>query len=248
MLNHPWRKSNAFARPSLKPYITVVLTFLCTLVKHARILGLLERAVPWDDLARFFNTMPRGIVNAELELVAKGLTAPIPITDTLTAVHRSLPARPSPEHASFACDVLFLVDCTVTQQSQPREGAVSLPDPHLRRLAEDAIATLLTLLAATPKAAPPLTAHLAKAFYLRGTLYASGGFPEHVPHNPRDAFKDFESGARGGFQKAWFTLGREYEDVGDVARACTASSAVCVMSRAVSTSVVSPLVPVVVIH
>ena len=74
VLNHPWRKSNAFARPSLNPYITVVLTFLCTLVKHAPILTLLERAVPWDDLARFFNMMPRGIMNAELELATKGLT------------------------------------------------------------------------------------------------------------------------------------------------------------------------------
>ena len=155
---------------------------------------------------------------------APDLTAPIPTTDTLTAAHRTLPARPSPEHVLFARDVLFLVDRTVTQQNptadgQPQEGAVSLPDPRLRRLADDAIAALLALLAAAPTAAPPLPPHMAEAFYLRGTLHASGAFPEHVPRNPRDAFKDFETGARGGFQKAWFKLGREYEAVGDVARA-----------------------------
>jgi protein SMG6 len=73
-LHHPWRKTNAFARPSLNPYITVVLTFLSTLVKHAPVLALLERMIPWDDLAGFFNTIPRGVVSAELELGAKGLT------------------------------------------------------------------------------------------------------------------------------------------------------------------------------
>lgn len=73
-LRNPWRKPNAFAQSSLNPYITVVLTFLSTLFKHAPVLALMERSVPWDDLATFFNTIPRNIVTAELELGAKGLT------------------------------------------------------------------------------------------------------------------------------------------------------------------------------
>ena len=73
-LRNPWRKTNAFTPPSLNPYISVVLTFLTTLVKNPPVLALLERAVPWDDLATFFNTIPRNVVAAELELGAKGLT------------------------------------------------------------------------------------------------------------------------------------------------------------------------------
>lgn len=74
VLRNPWRKANAFAKPSLNPYITVILTFLSTIVKHSPVLALLERAVPWGDLANFFNTIPRSIMTAELELGAKGLT------------------------------------------------------------------------------------------------------------------------------------------------------------------------------
>jgi protein SMG6 len=73
-LRNPWRKANAFAQPSLNPYITVILTYLSTLFKHSSVLALMERSVPWDDLAAFFNTIPRSIVAAELELGAKGLT------------------------------------------------------------------------------------------------------------------------------------------------------------------------------
>ncbi len=35
----------------------------------------------------------------------------------------------------------------------------------------------------------------------------------------RQAFKDFESAARGGEVRGWFRLGRDYETVGDLGRA-----------------------------
>ena len=35
----------------------------------------------------------------------------------------------------------------------------------------------------------------------------------------RQAFKDFESAARGGEVRGWFRLGPDYETVGDLGRA-----------------------------
>jgi len=44
-------------------------------------------------------------------------------------------------------------------------------------------------------------------------------FPTVFPPSPRDAFRDFEAAARAGYAPAWFKLGRDYESVGDIARA-----------------------------
>ena len=44
-------------------------------------------------------------------------------------------------------------------------------------------------------------------------------FPSVFPPSPREAFRDFETAARAGYAPAWFKLGRDYESVGDLARA-----------------------------
>ena len=150
------------------------------------------------------------------------LTAPLPTVESLSGAQQALPQRPSPEHVPWIRDVLFLVDRTVAQQqgaptTSPPEGPVVLSDPVFARLASDAVQILISLLAAAP--AQPLPPWFAEATYLRGTLHGSGAFPAQIQRSPRDAFRDFETSARAGVQRAWFRLGRDYEAVGDVARA-----------------------------
>lgn len=78
-LKNPLRKANPFARPSLNPYNTVLLTFLATVLKHSSVLSILERAVPWDALAEFFNTMPRNVLSqAENGVRLTSGTLPLP--------------------------------------------------------------------------------------------------------------------------------------------------------------------------
>ncbi|KAF8445063.1 hypothetical protein L210DRAFT_3733196 [Boletus edulis BED1] len=49
VLRNPTRKSSPFAESTLNPY----LTFLTTVSKHAETLAILERFIPWEDLAVF---------------------------------------------------------------------------------------------------------------------------------------------------------------------------------------------------
>jgi hypothetical protein len=62
VLKNPTRKASPFARSTLNPYLTIVLTFLATLSKHPASLAVLERSIPWDELAKFFATIPRNIM------------------------------------------------------------------------------------------------------------------------------------------------------------------------------------------
>lgn len=59
----------------------------------------------------------------------------------------------------------------------------------------------------------------ALAIYLKAKLLSTGICPDFLPRDPRQAFKDFESAARGGEIRGWYRLGRDYEGVGDMTRA-----------------------------
>ncbi|KAF8435969.1 hypothetical protein L210DRAFT_3762420 [Boletus edulis BED1] len=73
VLRNPTRKSSPFAESTLNPYLTVLLTILVTVSKHAEILAILERFIPWDDdLAVFFASTPKNI------LASQGLHIPRP--------------------------------------------------------------------------------------------------------------------------------------------------------------------------
>lgn len=74
VLRNPWRQANAFSRPSLNPYISLILTCLSSLTKHSRVIALLEHAIPWYDLVEFLNTIPRSVVDPEFEHSIKSLT------------------------------------------------------------------------------------------------------------------------------------------------------------------------------
>ncbi|KAF9228014.1 hypothetical protein BS17DRAFT_747074 [Gyrodon lividus] len=65
VLRHPTRKASPFARSILNPYLPVLLTFLATINKNSEILAILERSIPWEDLAKFFASVPRNILKAQ---------------------------------------------------------------------------------------------------------------------------------------------------------------------------------------
>ena len=70
VLRHPTRKASEYARSTLNPYLTIVLTFLTTILKHRPTLDVLERSVPWDELAAFFAKIHRKI------MISQGLMSP----------------------------------------------------------------------------------------------------------------------------------------------------------------------------
>lgn len=147
------------------------------------------------------------------------LTAPLP---TIQSLSTALPTIQQPAHdpalkLAWARDVLLLVDRT--QQPSPTDipaGPVSIPDPQLQRLASTAIPLVQQLASVTQN---PLPLYAAEALYLRATLEASGAYPDRIPHNPRQAFRDFEAAARAGYAAAWFRLGRDYENFNDAVHA-----------------------------
>ncbi|KAI6038993.1 hypothetical protein EDC04DRAFT_2868129 [Pisolithus marmoratus] len=71
VLRHPTRKASQFSRSSLNPYVTIMLTFLATVCKHTPTLSVLERTMPWGDLAQFFSNIPKSI------LAVQGLLDPV---------------------------------------------------------------------------------------------------------------------------------------------------------------------------
>ena len=62
VLKKPTRKPSQYAGSTLNPYLTVLLTFLATVLKHKPTLDVMERSIPWADLASFFATIPRKIM------------------------------------------------------------------------------------------------------------------------------------------------------------------------------------------
>ncbi|PBK94885.1 HCP-like protein [Armillaria gallica] len=142
------------------------------------------------------------------------LTAPIPTIPSLDSAMGTvqLPSHDPALRIAWCRDVLYLVDRhTHAAPNEPVVGPVTITDPNLSRLVQYAIPIILSLASTQPPQA--------EALYLRATLAASGAFPDQLSHNPRAAFRDFESAARAGFHKAWFRLGRDYESFNDLTHA-----------------------------
>lgn len=64
VLKHPTLKTN-FARTTLNPYLTFILTFLSTILKSPQVCRLIERSVPWEELARFLPLIPKDIMASQ---------------------------------------------------------------------------------------------------------------------------------------------------------------------------------------
>ncbi|GAA5908265.1 hypothetical protein JCM6882_006787 [Rhodosporidiobolus microsporus] len=86
-----------------------------------------------------------------------------------------------------------------------------ISDPTLVRWTDEALNHILT--SASSAAPVPL------ALYLRGDLSSSGSFPSYRSKDAKSSFRDFEAAANAGYVKAWFRIGRAYEDFGDIRRA-----------------------------
>lgn len=152
------------------------------------------------------------------------LTAPLPSIQSLT---NALPTIQQPNHdpvhkMNWARDVLLLVDRAQQNPSGDTTvvGPATIRDPQLQRLVQVAVPMILQIASVQTHAPPP--AYVAEALFFRASFAASGAFPEHVQHNPRLAFRDFEAAARFGYAQAWFRLGRDYESFNDLqhAREC----------------------------
>lgn len=65
VLRRPTRKPSPFARSTLNPYLTVILTFLSTVLRQPQTLNILERSIPWEDLATFFRIIPRSVMASQ---------------------------------------------------------------------------------------------------------------------------------------------------------------------------------------
>lgn len=86
-----------------------------------------------------------------------------------------------------------------------------ITDPTLVRWTDEALNYILA--SASSPAPVPL------ALYLRGDLSSTGSFPSYRSKDTKASFRDFEAAANAGYHKAWFRIGRAYEDFGDVRRA-----------------------------
>jgi hypothetical protein len=101
-----------------------------------------------------------------------------------------------------------------------------ITDTSLLQLVDTAITFILSLAhpaqlstsSSQPAPSPPDKLY-AEALYLSADLSSTGLFPKYKPKDLRTSFRAFETSAKAGFLPAWFRLGRDYEGVGDVARA-----------------------------
>jgi protein SMG6 len=81
VLRSPHLKSSAYAHPDVNPYLTVILTFLVTMFKYPIALQILERSLPWEELAIFFSKVPRaymikqGLLNHTSQFQSSSSTA-----------------------------------------------------------------------------------------------------------------------------------------------------------------------------
>jgi TPR repeat protein len=99
--------------------------------------------------------------------------------------------------------------------ADPPVGPITITDPTLLFLAQTAVPLILQLSQSHNPSQGKMPPFIAEAIFMRATLAATGAFPDYVRLNPRNAFRDFESAARGGYPAAWFRLGRDYENFND---------------------------------
>lgn len=148
------------------------------------------------------------------------LTAPLPLIAQLQSASTTIQ---SPSHdpvlkVAWCRDVFFLIERAQRNPvpgADPPVGPITIKDPLLSRLAQIAVPLVLQLSQSHNPAQGKIPPYIAEAISIRATLAATGAFPDFVRHNPRSAFRDFETAARGGFPAAWFRLGRDYENFND---------------------------------
>lgn len=157
------------------------------------------------------------------------LTAPLPSVSGLTASLQLVqqPHYDPAQKVAWCRDVLSLINRAESLQAtvanpisvgstETPVGPLRIDDPQLRTLV-GVMTSLVTQLSAPPLP-KPAPQHIAEVVYLRASCESSGAFPA-IKRDPRTAFRDFEYAARNGYAAAWFKIGRDYENFGDVSHA-----------------------------
>ncbi|GAC75262.1 aconitase/homoaconitase [Moesziomyces antarcticus T-34] len=130
------------------------------------------------------------------------LSAPLPDIAALASQRER--ARDDKQRIAWAKQIFKYVERNFADGTK-------ISEPFLVKWTDDAIA----IVQQSASAARPEP----EALYLRGDLQASGAFPAYLPKNLKEAFNDFELSARMGWAPSWFRIGRDYEVLGDHARA-----------------------------
>ncbi|ORX39669.1 hypothetical protein BD324DRAFT_226097 [Kockovaella imperatae] len=147
---------------------------------------------------------------------APPITHPFPTLESLKASSGNLEHQSDAEKIAWAQDVYRVVE----RQTRPVHLSTSSETPKPRKVS-GSLTVLLNLalpiiISSTSHSDREISA---LASYLKGIFSSTGLCPDYLPRDPRQAFKEFESAARGGETRGWFMLGRDYESVGDEGRA-----------------------------
>lgn len=130
------------------------------------------------------------------------LSAPLPDMASLAAQRDR--AQDDKQRVAWARQMLKYVERNFSDGTK-------ISEPNLVKWTDEAISIII----ANASSARPLP----EALFLRGDLQASGAFPTYLAKNLKEAFNDFELSARMGCAPSWFRIGRDYEVLGDLARA-----------------------------
>ena len=162
------------------------------------------------------------------------LTAPLPTVSQLTTALAAVQTRGAdPTKVVAWCrDVISLLNRAETlnvpisnrtsiSSADALTGPLRIEDPQLIPLVNAMTALILEV--SNPQPMPkPAPLYVAEAVYLRAQCEATGAFASANPpikKDPRTAFRDFEFAGRNGFAAAWFKIGRDYENFGDIPHA-----------------------------
>ncbi|WWC61395.1 uncharacterized protein I303_103978 [Kwoniella dejecticola CBS 10117] len=146
-----------------------------------------------------------------------------PTLETLQNAATTLDTAEDIDQISWAQDVLRLVDKQLSPGGGGPPTDFTHPDaavpninklsPALKDMVDNAVSIIIVVSTSPNQKASAL------ALYLKAKLQSSGLCQDTLPKNNRQAFKDFESAARGGEIRGWYRLGMDYEGVNDIKRA-----------------------------
>ncbi|KIY47800.1 HCP-like protein [Fistulina hepatica ATCC 64428] len=194
-------------------------------VRPTIILQSLSNAVATGVLQSSAPVGPRPLVRSS-SLSSPSLTAPLPTVGGLTKALPSIQAvgQSAESQIGWCTDVFFLVDRQRTDKvswdpafADLASGSAAIEDPQLRQLADVAVGLVLEL--SEGNFTGPSAVSSAEARFHRACLETSGAIPHLIARNKKQAFRNFELAAEGGYAHAWFRIGRDYESVNDQIRA-----------------------------
>jgi hypothetical protein len=149
-----------------------------------------------------------------------GIAITLPTAATLSSAMSSIDYFTDKDKLHWAQDVIRLLDRTLHIYKADPALPVLPPVQQVMDLYPLVTAAVMIIISLLECPVPTLSA---AAYYLRAHLLDTGNVPEELQlgmsKNARQAFKDFEKAARGGEARAWFRLGKDYENCGELDRA-----------------------------